>query len=52
LKLFQEWEDKVVCWRGEFKYGIFDIVRTFINATVYPHPAQQGKNNLIRKHGS
>jgi hypothetical protein len=28
-------------WRGEFKYDIFD---TFVNATVYPHPAQQLKN--------
>jgi hypothetical protein len=23
----------------EFKYDIFDI-RTFVNATMYPHPAQ------------
>jgi hypothetical protein len=27
---------------GEFKYDIFDI-RTFVNATMYPHPAQQFK---------
>jgi hypothetical protein len=26
---------------GEFKYDIFDnIVRTFINTIMYPHPAQ------------
>jgi hypothetical protein len=33
-------EDKGV---GEFRYNIFDtfIVRTFVNATMYPHPAQQ-----------
>jgi hypothetical protein len=28
---------------GEFKYDIFDIVRTFVNATMYPHPALQLK---------
>jgi hypothetical protein len=29
--------------REEFKYDIFEpyIVRTFVNATIYPHPAQQ-----------
>jgi hypothetical protein len=27
--------------RGDFKYDIFEyIVRTFVNATMYPHPAQ------------
>jgi hypothetical protein len=27
---------------GKSKYDIFDtLLRTFINATVYPHPAQQ-----------
>jgi hypothetical protein len=26
---------------GEFKYDIVDIERTFVNATMYPHPAQQ-----------
>jgi hypothetical protein len=26
---------------GEFKYNIFDIVRTFLNAAMYPHLAQQ-----------
>jgi hypothetical protein len=25
---------------GEFKYGKY-IVRTFVNATMYPHPAHQ-----------
>jgi hypothetical protein len=25
----------------EFKYGIFDIVRTSVNTTIYPFPAQQ-----------
>jgi hypothetical protein len=26
---------------GEFKYGVFKyIVRTFVNVTMYPHPAQ------------
>jgi uncharacterized protein YnzC (UPF0291/DUF896 family) len=29
---------------ADFKYGIFDsIVRTFLNATMYPLPAQQWK---------
>jgi hypothetical protein len=29
---------------GEFKYDIFfNIARTFVNVTVYPHPAQQFK---------
>jgi hypothetical protein len=32
------WEIKVSGGGGEFKYDIFD---TFVNATVYPHPAQQ-----------
>jgi hypothetical protein len=27
--------------RGEFKYDLYDIVRTLVNATMYPHPAQQ-----------
>jgi hypothetical protein len=26
---------------GEFKYGIWYIVRTFVNVTMYPHPAHQ-----------
>jgi hypothetical protein len=27
---------------GEFKYDLFDtFLRTFINATMHPHPAQQ-----------
>jgi hypothetical protein len=25
----------------EFNYDIFDTVRTSVNATMYPHPAQQ-----------
>jgi hypothetical protein len=46
LKLFQEW------WQGEikendggseFKYDVWYIVRTFVNATMYPYPAQQLK---------
>jgi hypothetical protein len=24
---------------GKFKYDIFDILRTFVNATMYPHPS-------------
>jgi hypothetical protein len=32
--------------RSELKYEISDnIVRTFVNATMYPNPAQQLKNN-------
>jgi hypothetical protein len=39
LKLFQESGKR---GGGEFKYSsIRYIVRTFINATMYPHPAQQ-----------
>jgi hypothetical protein len=26
---------------GEFRYDIFDIVITFANTPMYPHPAQQ-----------
>jgi hypothetical protein len=27
---------------GEFKYDVFDtLLRTFVNATMYLHPAQQ-----------
>jgi hypothetical protein len=26
-------------WRGEFKYNI--LLRTFVNATIYSHLAQQ-----------
>jgi hypothetical protein len=26
---------------GEFKYDIFDTLRTFANMSMYPHPAQQ-----------
>jgi hypothetical protein len=34
---------------GEFKYDAFNL-RTFINATLCPHPAQQLKKNAsIRK---
>jgi hypothetical protein len=33
---------------SEFKYDIFDI-RTFINATMYSHPAQQYKKYKINK---
>jgi hypothetical protein len=30
------------CGGGEFKCDIFDtVVRNFVNATVYPHAAQQ-----------
>jgi hypothetical protein len=31
--------DKGECWGDEFKYDIFDI-RTFVNATMFLHPAQ------------
>jgi hypothetical protein len=45
LKLFQEWGDGRIRENDggvEFKYDIFDnIVRTFFNATMYSHPAQQ-----------
>jgi hypothetical protein len=35
--------------RGEFKYDTIDnIVRTFVNATMYPYPAQQFKKNSKR----
>jgi hypothetical protein len=37
--MFQEWGEGGIK-EGEFKYEIFDI-RTFVNATEYPHPAQQ-----------
>jgi hypothetical protein len=45
LKLFQNggWESKEIGGGGEFKYNILIIVRTFVNATMYPHPAQQFK---------
>jgi hypothetical protein len=47
LKLFQEWEEKGIKENGgggEFKYdNIWYIVRTFVNATMYAHPAQQQK---------
>jgi hypothetical protein len=33
---------------GEFKYDIFEIVITFVNVTMYPHPAQQLQNNTIQ----
>jgi hypothetical protein len=26
---------------------VWYIVRTFVNATMYPHPAQQEKNNML-----
>jgi hypothetical protein len=34
---------------GEFKCDTFDIVRTFINATMYPQPAQQKNKNINNK---
>jgi hypothetical protein len=34
--------------RDDFKYDIFDI-RTFVNATMYPHPAQQLKKKMYLK---
>jgi hypothetical protein len=33
---------------GEFKYDAFNL-RTFINATLCPHPAQQLKKKCINK---
>jgi hypothetical protein len=45
LKLFQELGEgdiKENGGGGKFKSDIFDnIVRTSVNATMYPHPAQQ-----------
>jgi hypothetical protein len=35
VELFQEWLGE--WWRGD----ILGIVRTFVNAAVYPYPAQQ-----------
>jgi hypothetical protein len=33
---------KESCRGGEFKYdNILYIIRTFVNATMYPHPEQQ-----------
>jgi hypothetical protein len=46
LKLFQEWKEGEINENGgggEFNYDIFDIVGTFVNATMCPHPAQQFK---------
>jgi hypothetical protein len=31
-------------WRGWIQVGHIDTLRTFVNATMYPHPAQQFKN--------
>jgi hypothetical protein len=42
LKLFQEWgkRDKGEWWRRWIQvWHIWYIARTFINATIYPHPA-------------
>jgi hypothetical protein len=45
LKLFQESGEegmKESSGGNEFKYDIIDnILRTFVNATMYRHPAQQ-----------
>jgi hypothetical protein len=43
LKLFQEWVEgiKENGGGGEFKYDEFNILRTFLNTTMYPYPAQQ-----------
>jgi hypothetical protein len=47
LKLFQKWEKwgiKENNEEGDFNYDIFNIiVRTFVNATMYLHQAQQFK---------
>jgi hypothetical protein len=44
LKLFQESGKRVMKergGRGEFKYDLVDnMVRTIVNVTMYPHPAQ------------
>jgi hypothetical protein len=34
----------------EFKYDIFDILLTFVNATMYPHPAQNKKKSNTSSH--
>jgi hypothetical protein len=46
LKLFQEWRGgiKENNGGGEFKYDICYIVRTFVNVTMYSHPAQLKKS--------
>jgi hypothetical protein len=56
LKLLQEWgrgRIKENDGGGKFNYDIFDIFviyqRTFINATMYFHPAQQFKKSSIKK---
>jgi hypothetical protein len=44
LKLFHESGERWIKGRGggsEYKYDIVDILRTFVNATMYPFPAQQ-----------
>jgi hypothetical protein len=50
LKLFQQWGKwgiKENGGEGEFNYGIFDTVRTFINTTMYPQ--HNNKTNKEKK---
>jgi hypothetical protein len=43
-------EDKGKWWRGWIQvWHIWYMVRTFVNATRYPHPAQQLKKSYIVK---
>jgi hypothetical protein len=37
LELFQEGKEGGIKENGEFKYDIF-YIRTYIDATMYPHP--------------
>jgi hypothetical protein len=49
VELFQESEERQRR-AGSGEFSIWYIVRTFVNATVYPHPAQQlEKKNLPKK---
>jgi hypothetical protein len=52
FKNIPRWRDKAEQWKGWIEvWHIWYIVRTFVNATVYPHPAQQRKNNALRDGG-
>jgi hypothetical protein len=44
LKIFQEWGEEGMKENGGGSKFMYNIVRTFVNATMYPHPAQQLKN--------
>jgi hypothetical protein len=52
LKLIQEWGkgNKGECWRGWNQvWYIWYIVRTFVNATLYPHPTQLKTKEMKEK---